>query len=117
MAGISALAMKATGFKYVKNANLDTGSRTPIGVDNRYSGFVSNIMDDFIDPLVECNQAIKLFGGTETGGVNIGTIRWEWLNNTGKRHKLLIPKSYYVPKGIALEAHSSNRYLHIRKVV
>ena len=109
--------MKVTRSKYVNKAYFDTDYGTPIEVHNRCSGCISNIMDDFIDPLVECNQAIKLFGGTETGGVNIGTIRWEWLNNTGKRHKLLIPKSYYVPKGIALEAHSSNRYLHIRKVV
>ena len=53
-------------------------------------------MNNFIGPLVECNQEIKGFGGTSTGGVKIGRIRWDWLYNTGKGHKFLTPSSYCV---------------------
>ena len=49
-------------------------------------------MDDFICPLVECNITIKGFGDTSTVGVKIGTIKWEWLDKNGKRHKFLILK-------------------------
>ena len=93
------LEMQPVGSKYANNTHFDTDSGNPIGVDNICSGCISKIMDEFIRPLVEYNRAIKGFLGTSTGGVKIGTIRWEWLYNTGKRHKLLIPKSYYFPQG------------------
>ena len=91
--------MQVTGSKYVSNKYFDTESGTPIGVDNRCSGCISNIMDDFIGPLVECNQPIKGFGGTRPGIVKTRTRRWRWLYNNGKRHKFPISNSYYVPQG------------------
>ena len=76
VAGISALEMQAAGSKYVNNAHFDTDSGNPIWVDNRCSEYISNIMDDFIGPLVECNITIKGFGDTGNVGVNIGKIKW-----------------------------------------
>ena len=96
LAVMSALAMKATGSKHTKNTNFDTNYGTPILVKNRCSGCISNVMNDFIRPLVECNHAIRGLGGTRTGGVMIRTIKWEWMDNPGKR---IIPKSYYAPQG------------------
>ena len=55
VAGISMLEIQVTESKYVKNTHFDTDSGTPVGVDNRCSGCIPNIMDDFIRPLVECN--------------------------------------------------------------
>ena len=89
---MSTLSMQAAGSKYVNNTHFDTGSDTPIGVESRCSGYISNIMDGFICPLVECNITIKGFGDTSTVGVKIGTIKWEWLDKNGKRHKFLILK-------------------------
>ena len=55
MAGMLALAMKATGAKSENYTYVDTNDGTPIGVHNRCSGCISNIVDDFIVPLVECS--------------------------------------------------------------
>ena len=52
-------------------------------------------MDNLIVHLVECNRAIKGFGGMGTGGVKIGTIKRKCLENSGKRNKFMIPKAYY----------------------
>ena len=73
-----ALEMQETGSKYVNNTHFDTDYGTPIGVDKRFSGCIYNTMDDFVGPLVGCNVAIKIFVGTRTEVVNIGTIMWEW---------------------------------------
>ena len=32
-------------------------------------------------------------------GVQIGTLKWKWLDDDGRTHTFLIPKSYYVPQG------------------
>jgi hypothetical protein len=37
--------------------------------------------------------------GAKTTNVMIGTILWEWPDNTGKIHRFQIPKSYYIPHG------------------
>ena len=71
----------------------------PIGVDNRCTACISHAIEDFEGPLEECNRAIKGFGGTRTEGVQIGTLKWKWLDDDGKTHTFLIPKSYYVPQG------------------
>ena len=99
VSGMLALAIQATGSKYVNNTYFDTDYGTPICLDDRCSGCISNFMGDFIGPLVECNWEIKGCGGKKTGGLKTGTIRWEWLYSTGKSLKLLIHKSYYVPHG------------------
>ena len=52
VAGMPALEMQVTGSKYVYNTYVDTDYGTTIGVDNRLSGCISNIMDDFVGPLV-----------------------------------------------------------------
>ena len=71
LAVMLALAMHVKESKYANNAHFNTASGKPIGVDNRCSGWISNIMDDFIDPLVECDNAIKGLGLTRTGGIKI----------------------------------------------
>ena len=45
--------MQATGSKYVNIVYFDTDSGNTIGVNTRWSGCISNIMDDFIGLLVE----------------------------------------------------------------
>ena len=72
---MSALSMQLTRLKYKNNAHFDTDSGTLIGVDNMCSLFISNIMDEFIGPLEECNCGIKRLGGTRTLGVKIGRIK------------------------------------------
>jgi hypothetical protein len=76
----------------------DTDS-VPIGVDNRCTGCNSNRIEDFEGPMVESNRAIKGFGGSRTTGIMIGTLAWRWMDNAGREHKFLIPKSFHVKGG------------------
>jgi hypothetical protein len=71
----------------------------PVGVDNRCTGCVSNRIEDFEGPMVESNRATKGFGGSRTTGMMIGTLAWKWMDNEGREHKFLIPKSLCVKGG------------------
>jgi hypothetical protein len=44
-------------------------------------------------------RAIKGFGGTHTPEVQMGTIKWKWLDDEGVEHTFLIPDSFYIPSG------------------
>ena len=96
---IAAIAMQAKGSHIHENRiHFDTDSE-PIGIDNRCTGCISHKIEDFDGPLIESNRAIKGFGGSRTANVKIGTITWKWLDDEGKTHKFVIPKSFYVPSG------------------
>jgi hypothetical protein len=70
-----------------------------IGIDNRCSGCITHIRTDIPGELVECSRAIKGFGGTKVFRVWTGTIAWDWDDDNGQTHHMIIPKSYYVPDG------------------
>ena len=59
VAGMSALAMQATGSKYGNNTHFDNDSVNPVGIYNMCSGCISNIMDDLIGTFLECNQGMQ----------------------------------------------------------
>ena len=69
----------------------------PIGVDNRCSACISPYTDDFIGPHEDTNKTIKGFSGARTDNPKMGTLRWQWSDDSGKRHTFEIPNSYYVP--------------------
>ena len=50
-----ALSMQATWYKYANNTHFETDAGNSIEVDKRCSGCISNVMDDLIGPLDECN--------------------------------------------------------------
>ena len=68
-----------------------------IGVDNRCSACISPYIEDFIGPLEDTNKTIKGFAGARTNNPKIGTLRWQWSDDSGKIHTFEIPNSYYVP--------------------
>ena len=74
----------------------DTDAK-PIGVDNRCSACISPYIEDFIGPLEDTNKTIKGFAGARTNNPKIGTLRWQWSDDSGKIHTFEIPNSYYVP--------------------
>ena len=74
----------------------DTDAK-PIGVDNRCSACISPYIDDFIGPLEDTTKTIKGFAGARMDNPKMGTLRWHWADESGKRHTFEIPKSYYVP--------------------
>ena len=70
-----------------------------IGIDNRCSGCITHVRSDIPGALKQCNKAIKGFGGAKTYEVWTGTIHWDWEDDQGKIHTMVIPNSYYVPEG------------------
>jgi bacterioferritin-associated ferredoxin len=76
----------------------DTDSDT-IGVDNRCSGCISHVKEDFVGPLRKSNKVVKGFAGTRVTKVKTGTLRWSWEDDQGRKHTFDIPNSYYIPDG------------------
>ena len=75
----------------------DTDSQT-IGVDNRCSACITHVCADMPGELIPCHQSIKGFGGAKIWEVWRGTIKWCIEDDTGIKHTLIIPNSYYVPQ-------------------
>ena len=69
-----------------------------IGVDNRCSACITHVCEDMPGELVPCHCSIKGFGGAKVWEVWHGTIKWCIEDDTGVRHTLIIPNSYYVPQ-------------------
>ena len=72
---------------------------TMIGIDNRCWGCITHVRSDIPGTLKQCNKAIKGFGGAKAYEVWTGTIHWDWEDDQGKIHTMVIPNSYYVPEG------------------
>ena len=70
-----------------------------VGIDNRCSGCMSHLPEDFVGDLRPCSRIIKGFGGTCHFIVQQGTLKWHWEDDNGKVHKFVIPNSYYIPEG------------------
>ena len=66
-------------------------------MDNRCSACISPYIEDFIGPLEDTTKTIKGFAGARTDNPKMGTLRWQWADDSGRRHTFEIPKSYYVP--------------------
>ena len=79
-----------------RTVRFDTDAK-PIGVDNRCSACISPYIEDFIGPLEDTNKTIKGFAGARTDNPKMGTLRWQWADDLGKKHTFEIPNSYYVP--------------------
>ena len=75
----------------------DTNAK-PIGVDNRCSACILPYIEDFIRPFEDTNKTSKGFAGAQTNNPKIGTLCWQWSDDSGKMHTFEIPSSYYVPE-------------------
>ena len=84
--------------KRQRNITFDTDSDS-IGIDNRCSACISNVIDDFVGSVTESKRTIKGFGGNRVTNLMMGTILWKWEDDDGKIHQFKIPNSYYVPSG------------------
>jgi hypothetical protein len=96
---MSVLAMQArSAVATERSAHFDTDSSL-IGVDNRCSGCISHIKEDFIGALKPSHRVVKGFGGSRTTNVHTGTLRWSWEDDSGRKFTFDIPDSYYIPEG------------------
>ena len=73
-----------------------------IGIDNRCSLCISHVLQDFPDGIQDCDTVIKGFGGNITDKVYKGTIHWNWEDDEGISHLMIIPNSLYVENGSRL---------------
>ena len=95
---LSAMAYQAKHDKRTNITRFDTDS-APVGIDNRCSGCISHVAEDFIGTLRDSDRTIKGFAGTRTTNIKVGTLLWRWSDNEGVTHKFEIPNSYFVPSG------------------
>ncbi|KAI2497426.1 hypothetical protein MHU86_17084 [Fragilaria crotonensis] len=96
---MTVLAMQANAtIATERKTQFDTDSET-IGIDNRCSGCISHVKEDFVGKLRPTDRVVKGFAGTRTTNVQVGTLRWSWEDELGKKHTFTIPNSYYVPDG------------------
>jgi hypothetical protein len=96
---MTVLAMQANAtIATERKTQFDTDSET-IGIDNRCSGCISHVRDDFVGELRRTDRVVKGFAGTKTTNVQVGTLRWSWEDELGRKHTFTIPNSYYVPDG------------------
>jgi hypothetical protein len=96
---MTVLAMQANAtIATERMSQFDTDSDT-IGVDNRCSGCISHVRDDFVGNLRPSGRVVKGFAGSKTTNVQVGTLRWSWEDELGAKHTFDIPNSYYVPEG------------------
>jgi hypothetical protein len=65
-------------------------------VDGGATASISNTLFDFITPPKASKVRVKGFNGT-TSCARVGTVSWPVLDDTGQRHVLKIPNTYYVP--------------------
>jgi hypothetical protein len=65
-------------------------------VDGGATASISNDLNDFIIPPRKTKIRIKGFNGTSSEA-KVGTVKWAILDDSGKRHILKIPGTYYVP--------------------
>jgi Reverse transcriptase (RNA-dependent DNA polymerase) len=75
----------------------DTDS-VPIGIDNCATFCLSDHKGDFVGPLKRVNCQVNGIGGHQAAKWT-GTVKWPVVDDTGKRHELLIPNTILVPKG------------------
>jgi hypothetical protein len=96
---MSVLAMQAHATVATKRqTSFDTDAET-IGIDNRCSGCISHLRADFVGELRPSNRVVKGFAGSRTTNAQVGTLRWSWEDEMGRKHTFTIPNSYYVPDG------------------
>jgi len=96
LAVLAAMAFQVQCTHWETKAAFDLDS-FEIGIDNRYSGYISGNPKDFIGQLRDCNRTIKGFMGTKTTNIKIGILVWRWQDDKGRMHKFYIPDSYFVP--------------------
>ena len=94
----SVLAMAHMVKATERESRFDTDS-FELGVDNRASYCITNKIKDVVGPLIKTKRTIKGFMGARTHTIYKCTIKWEWGDDNGQRHKFLIPNSFYIPEG------------------
>ena len=97
MTAMTLISMSSTTL-FHHSVPTDTDSEA-IGIDNRATACISHKIDDFIGEIHDSNRVIIGYNGSRTSNIKIGTLRWNWTDDTGLSHSHIIPNSFYSPSG------------------
>jgi len=89
------VANTTTQSKHTK-LTFDTDSYE-IMVDNCCSQSITNNIQDYINPPTNTSIQIKGYNGTTATTPKIGTVLWQWSDDNGKIHNIILPNTYYSP--------------------
>ena len=98
---VIALSAETTTPMRTNYLHMDTNSKI-VGVDNRASRCISNKREDFRGTLRPVNLVIQGYGGPMRRQAHVGTLTWEWLDDTGIAHEFNIRDSIFDPAGHSL---------------
>jgi hypothetical protein len=90
---MAVLAMNGTTSISITECGPFDSDSALVGIDNRCSG-CTHVRTDIPGEITPCNKIIKGFGGSRTANVWTGTIHWNWDDDQGITHKMVIPNSY-----------------------
>ena len=76
------MALEVKANKRTNVVRFDTDS-APVGIDNRCTGCISHIAEDFVGQLRDSDKSIKGFGGSRAPNIKIGTLLWRWMDDNG----------------------------------
>ena len=80
----------------VDKESFDTDSKE-IGIDNRTSYTMSGFINDFVGPIEPTsNYSVRGISGTRVAVNGIGTIKWRVMDDEGREHDFVIPRSLYI---------------------
>ena len=65
--------MEAKANMKTNSVRFDTDS-APVGIDNRCTGCISHVAEDFVGQLRDSDKSIKGFGGSRTSQIKIGML-------------------------------------------
>jgi hypothetical protein len=94
-AGVARAHQAASTAATSRRAIFDSDS-FDILVDGGATSCISNGLSDCVKPPQDSTVKVKGFNGT-TSSAKVGTVIWNMLDNTGKRHALKINNMCYVP--------------------
>jgi hypothetical protein len=69
----------------------------PIMLDNRASKWLMNVLSDFIVPPKPTSVRIKGIGGARVSATYVGTVKWCFEDDSGRKHEFVLPETYYSP--------------------
>ena len=89
--------------KEIKTTTFDTDS-FKIGIDTHATACMSNTLTDFVNssliPYPISRGGIQIYGkGPKLRISKTGTLKWNIEDDQGRKHKILIPNSIFVPDG------------------
>jgi hypothetical protein len=90
------LSASTTTARTARKGDFDTDSRKLL-IDNCATASITNNINDCNTTPVPIKRTVKGIGGLLQTQVYSTTIKWDIEDDDGKKHEILLPKSFYIP--------------------